>query len=648
VSFRRGWISSLATVVSLASLGCSPSPPAAPPRPPPPGAVTAPSPLVYRIEATEKAEDLRITATVPAGLAGSFGTDELSARYVDNVQIDGRAASFVNGVVQDEHCVEAGCTLTFGYHLAAAARSMREPDYAMAGRGVFIAAPSTFLLRPLEGRSGAPAGKFRLHVRGTTFVASLPPVPGEPDGVEGDLADLPATGYVGFGDLHVEHIPVGGSDVAVAIDAGAGVERRAALVAWVKRQATAVAKRYTAFPVPRAAVFLTTVRGRDVMFGKTLGHGAASIVVMVGNRATEASLKRDWVLTHEMVHLALPAMPLEQRWFEEGIATYVEPGLRAEAGQISAAEAWYGAVNGMPNGLPEPGDRGLDHTDTWGRRYWGGALFCLEADLALRRATDNRLGLPDALRAIRERHGGIGTRSDVGTVLASADRSLGVDVLAKLYDQWKAQPVPVDLERTFARLGVVREGDHVVLRDDAPEADLRRAMIQAESPPGTLGGRSTPMEKTSTGLQFEDTVVGSGASPTRGQTCQMHYTGWLWVDGAKGAKFDSSHDRGKPFSFRIGVGQVIAGWDEGVSTMKVGGKRTLLIPAELGYGPRGAGGVIPPNATLLFEVELLGLQLAAHGSQRATQPTERPLGTSPHVRSPGGCGSLTKTSEFTK
>src|SRR3954470_17792508 len=113
------------------------------------------------------------------------------------------------------------------------------------------------------------------------------------------------------------------------------------------------------------------------------------------------------------------------------------------------------------------------------------------------------------------------------------------------------------------------------------------------------------MQQTASGLQFDDTQVGTGASPQRGQTCSMHYTGWLWVNGAKGAKFDSSVDRGKPFEFPLGMGRVIKGWDEGVASMKVGGKRTLLIPAELGYGSRGAGGAIPPGATLLFEVELL-------------------------------------------
>ena len=110
------------------------------------------------------------------------------------------------------------------------------------------------------------------------------------------------------------------------------------------------------------------------------------------------------------------------------------------------------------------------------------------------------------------------------------------------------------------------------------------------------------------GLKIIDIKVGTGPSPKAGQICVMHYTGWLYENGKKGAKFDSSVDRGQPFEFPIGRQQVIAGWDEGVATMKVGGKRTLIIPPALGYGARGAGGVIPPNATLLFDVELLGLK----------------------------------------
>jgi peptidylprolyl isomerase len=113
---------------------------------------------------------------------------------------------------------------------------------------------------------------------------------------------------------------------------------------------------------------------------------------------------------------------------------------------------------------------------------------------------------------------------------------------------------------------------------------------------------------TSSGLQIIDTKVGTGASPRAGQTAVVHYTGWLYVNGAKGAKFDSSVDRGQPFEFPLGQGRVIQGWDEGVASMKIGGKRTLIVPPQLGYGARGAGGVIPPNATLMFDVELLGVK----------------------------------------
>jgi FKBP-type peptidyl-prolyl cis-trans isomerase FkpA len=115
------------------------------------------------------------------------------------------------------------------------------------------------------------------------------------------------------------------------------------------------------------------------------------------------------------------------------------------------------------------------------------------------------------------------------------------------------------------------------------------------------------MITTASGLQYEDTTEGTGALAQSGQHVSVHYTGWLYNEGVKGAKFDSSKDRGDPFDFSLGGGMVIKGWDEGVQGMKVGGTRLLVIPPQLGYGARGAGGVIPPNATLMFEVDLLGV-----------------------------------------
>ena len=118
----------------------------------------------------------------------------------------------------------------------------------------------------------------------------------------------------------------------------------------------------------------------------------------------------------------------------------------------------------------------------------------------------------------------------------------------------------------------------------------------------------TTFVTTPSGLKYEDHVVGTGGMPQKGQTVTVHYTGWLDQNGAKGNKFDSSVDRGQQFSFKLGVGQVIAGWDEGVASMQVGGKRTLILPPNLGYGARGAGGAVPPNATLIFDVELFSFR----------------------------------------
>jgi FKBP-type peptidyl-prolyl cis-trans isomerase len=140
-------------------------------------------------------------------------------------------------------------------------------------------------------------------------------------------------------------------------------------------------------------------------------------------------------------------------------------------------------------------------------------------------------------------------------------------------------------------------------------AILIMAVIGVASVPTIAAAQTTGKTMTTaSGLQIIDNAVGTGASPQPGQICVMHYTGWLYQDGKKGAKFDSSVDRNEPFEFPIGQHRVIAGWDEGVASMKVGGKRTLIIPPALGYGARGAGGVIPANATLMFDVELLAVK----------------------------------------
>jgi peptidylprolyl isomerase len=169
-----------------------------------------------------------------------------------------------------------------------------------------------------------------------------------------------------------------------------------------------------------------------------------------------------------------------------------------------------------------------------------------------------------------------------------------------------AKPLPISTRQGGAAMRLLRASLSVVsamtivmVAVFAPVASL----AQNAGKPMTTAAMTTP-----SGLQIIDSKVGTGASPKPGQICVMHYTGWLYENGQKGKKFDSSVDRNEPFEFPIGQHRVIAGWDEGVATMKVGGKRTLIIPAGLGYGARGAGGVIPPNATLMFDVELLNVK----------------------------------------
>jgi peptidylprolyl isomerase len=149
--------------------------------------------------------------------------------------------------------------------------------------------------------------------------------------------------------------------------------------------------------------------------------------------------------------------------------------------------------------------------------------------------------------------------------------------------------------RYFSRTSMIAAGAIALMVGSATGINMAKA-------------QSAKPVTTSTGLQTIDTVVGTGASPRPNQTAVVHYTGWLYANGTKGKQFDSSRDSGRPFEFPVGAGRVIKGWDEGVATMKVGGKRTLIVPPQLGYGASGAGGVIPPNATLMFDVELLGVK----------------------------------------
>jgi hypothetical protein len=272
-----------------------------------------------------------------------------------------------------------------------------------------------------------------------------------------------------------ERVAVPGGTITVELTRESATLDRAALMHWVRESAAAVATFYGRFPISTTRLLVTLRPGSGVSGGRTWADGGGLIRIRVGESTTPAEFAKDWVLVHEMTHLALPSLPDDQEWLEEGLATYVEPLARAQAGALSDEDVWTGMVDGMPKGLPQAGDRGLDRTHTWGRTYWGGALFCLLADLEIRRRTGNAHGLQDALRAILA-SGNMETSSTIGPVLATGDRAVGVPVLQELYARQKALPETTDLGALWRELGVVPSGRTVRFDDDAPEAAIRRSL----------------------------------------------------------------------------------------------------------------------------------------------------------------------------
>lgn len=276
-------------------------------------------------------------------------------------------------------------------------------------------------------------------------------------------------------------VRIGGGDIDVTLPDDPMRVSAQELLAWVKAAATGVSEYYGHFPVQHLTLRIRSGSGSGIRHGVTYPRGGGLILISVGVETPVDELKTDWTLTHEMTHLAFPDMADDHHWIEEGIATYVEPVARAQAGQLSVAEVWREFIRDMPKGEPETGDQGLDHTHTWGRTYWGGALFCLMADVQIRENTHNRKGLQDALRAILNQGGNITQDWDIEKALSVADKGTGATVLENLYAQMRDKPVTVDLDVLWAKLGVSLKGGEVVLNDTAPDAAIRKAITRPRS-----------------------------------------------------------------------------------------------------------------------------------------------------------------------
>jgi hypothetical protein len=266
-------------------------------------------------------------------------------------------------------------------------------------------------------------------------------------------------------------LPLGSARIEAQLDAPVDLGD-AAVWQWIDNAARAVTAYYGRFPLPSARITVERFDGRGI------GHGTAyptgEVHVLIGRGTTAEQLAEDWVMTHEMLHLAFPSLPERNHWMEEGFATYVEPLARLRSGAITAERVWGDIVRDMWQGLPRAGDRGLDRTHTWGRTYWGGAIFFLMADIEMHQRTGK--GLEEALRAIAFAGGTIANDWPIDKVIATGDRAVGAPVLRTVYDRMKAAPAPVDLDALWKKLGISVDKGRVSFDDSAPLAPIRRAI----------------------------------------------------------------------------------------------------------------------------------------------------------------------------
>jgi hypothetical protein len=274
-------------------------------------------------------------------------------------------------------------------------------------------------------------------------------------------------------------LQIGGGKILIEFETALSPPLRKLVLEWVTSSARAVTIYYVKFPVNEVHIDLHFFEGHGMRGGHTNGWNGATIKIKVGSLSTASDFAEDWLMTHEMVHLAFPSVPDAHHWIEEGLATYVEPIARARAGFLTSEKVWTDLVDGLPQGLPEPGDRGLDFTPTWGRTYWGGALFCLLADVEIRKRTGNAKGLEDALRAILAAGGTIESDWPLLKALRIGDDAIGAPVLSELYEKMKAAPSPVDLNALWKELGVERKDGRIRFNDSAPLAGIRRAITKS-------------------------------------------------------------------------------------------------------------------------------------------------------------------------
>ena len=285
--------------------------------------------------------------------------------------------------------------------------------------------------------------------------------------------------YAAFDALPKTQLKVGGAELDVAFAPGTFALPKEKILAWVERSATAVSVYYGRFPVPEARILIVPVPGKGVRRGTAFGYRGPAVRLAVGTESTEADLQDDWKAVHEMIHLALPDVTQDHLWLAEGIAVYVESIARVQAGHLRPEKIWHEFVRDMPQGLPKGGDGGLEGTTSWGRTYWGGAMFCLLAEVELRKRSGNKVGLQDALRGIVAAGGTHEKDWPITRIIEVADKATGLPVLSELYQKMGKARYDPELKQLWTDLGILDTPEGARFDDHAALADIRRAITCA-------------------------------------------------------------------------------------------------------------------------------------------------------------------------
>ena len=288
----------------------------------------------------------------------------------------------------------------------------------------------------------------------------------------------PTMPYKAFDQLPKEIITLDGAVLKVGFAPGNLELSKQTILDWLKHCAKVVKNYYGQFPTRLTRVLIVPSQGKGLKGGQAFGYQGAAVRLFIGEQTDETDLKKDWVAIHEMIHLALPSVKRKHLWLSEGLAVYIESIARVQAGDLREETIWADFIRDMPKGLPQQDDKGLDYTPTWGRRYWGGALFCLLADIQIRKQTQNKHGLQTAVQGILKAGGNMEHFWSIQQIIKTADQSTGTKALNKLYQDMHNRPVTPDLNHLWQQLGISQQNGQIYLNNQAPLASLRQAILK--------------------------------------------------------------------------------------------------------------------------------------------------------------------------